>query len=684
MKRLGIDVGGTFTDIVLVDDRTGGIWTTKVPTTRDPADGAIAGIERILELSGAAGGDIEFVGHGTTIATNMVIQGQGARTALLTTRGFRDILEIRRASRHDRADLYDLFFANPPDLVPRRWRREIGERVLFDGSIEAPLAPDEVRGEAAALAADGIEAIAICFINAPANPAHEQRAVAEIRRAFPALFASASCEVNPEILEYERTSTTVLNAMLGPRCGRYIGAVQQRARAIGLAPDINFMQSNGGLAKPAVAAARPVALLESGPAGGVTAAAKLCERLKLPNAITGDMGGTSFDVSLIRDFRPTVRSSGLLHSYAVRFPTIDIESIGAGGGSIAWIDEGGGVHIGPRSAGADPGPVCYGRGGTEPTVTDCNLILGHLAPDGFLGGAFTLDRDAAHRAVEARLARPLGKSVVEAAEIVRAVANALMAQAIRLMTVERGYDPRDFVYIPYGGAGPVHAMDLVRELEIPTVVVPPLPGLFSAFGMLVADLLHDLQAPILRNLDALDAGELAQKFGALETEARTLMRQAGVPDHDVALRRRADCRYLAQAESLSIELAAGPVTAASLARLEADFTAEHGRQWNFTQPDRPITLVNIRIQAVGKIGSGARAAGSAGRAPAAPIGERQVHLAGARRTIPCYARDQLAIGQAIAGPAVIQEHSSSIILDPGDQARLDGDLNIVIQAGGRA
>lgn len=366
----------------------------------------------------------------------------------------------------------------------------------------------------------------------------------------------------------------------------------------------------------------------------------------------------------------------------MRFPTIDIESIGAGGGSIAWIDEGGGVHIGPKSAGADPGPVCYGRGGTEPTVTDCNLMLGHLARDSFLGGDFALDYDAAHRAIEAKLARPLGKTVIEAAEIVRAVANALMAQAIRLMTVERGYDPRDFVYIPYGGAGPVHAMDLVRELEIPTVIVPPLPGLFSAFGMLVADLLHDLQAPILRNLDEITAAELTEKFGALETEARALMRQAGVPERDVALRRRADCRYLAQAESLSIALPDGPISPETIARLIADFTAEHQRQWNFIQPERPVTLVNIRIQAVGKIGSSARGIAASPTKAAAPIGERRIHLAGAARTIPCYARDQFAVGQAIAGPAVIQEHSSSIVLDPGDRARLDPDGNIVIQAGG--
>lgn len=683
MKRIGIDVGGTFTDVVLLDDADGRIWITKVLTTKALADGVIEGIRAILRMSGLKGGQIGFLGQGTTIATNMVIQGQGARTALLTTRGFRDILELRRVSRHDRADLYDLFFTNPPQLVPRGRRLEVDERVLWDGTVERPLPVAEVRRLANQMAEDGIEAIAVCFINSHANPAHERAAAEAIRSACPNVFVSASCEVNPEIFEYERTSTTVLNAMLGPRCATYVRDIEKRAKAEGILPDVNFMQSNGGLAKAGIVAARPVSLLESGPAGGVTAAAKLCERLGLPNAITGDMGGTSFDVSMVRNYRPSTRHSGMLHSYAVRFPTIDIESIGAGGGSIAWIDEGGGVHIGPQSAGSHPGPVCYGRGGTEPTVTDCNLILGHLAADQFLGGEFKLDFDAAQRAIEDKLSKPLGNSVLEAAQIVRAVANALMAQATRLMTVERGYDPREFVYIPYGGAGPVHAMDLARELEIPTVVMPPRAGLFSAFGMLVADFRQDFQAPIGKNANDVDPKELSDRFADLETQALALFAQDQIARTDMQFRRHADCRYLAQAESIDVDFAPGPITKQTLARAIEEFTAEHKRQWNFTQPERPVIVVNIRLQAIGRIGT-FRGPETPAVPPGAPrpVGERRIYLEGTMATMPCYQRESLVAGHRIAGPAVIQEHSSSVVLVAGDRAQVDADLNLVIQVQG--
>jgi N-methylhydantoinase A len=604
MRKVGIDVGGTFTDVVLIDEASGRLWATKVPTTpADPSIGASDGVKRILELSGLTGPEIDFIGHGTTIATNMLIEGKGARVALLTTKGFRDILEIRRGSRHDRADLYDLFFANPPSIVPRRLRREVHERILYDGTVERALSVDEVRQEMDFLREQGVESVAICFLNSQVNPSHEKIAAEAIRQGQDQLFVTASCEVNPEMQEYERTCTTVINGMLGPRCGSYIRTFERKSREAGIKADIFFMQSNGGLARPEAVANRPVALLESGPAGGVTAAARLCERLKIPNAITGDMGGTSFDVSMIKDYRPEVRTACELKSYTIRVPNIDIVSIGAGGGSIAWIDRGGGVRIGPTSAGADPGPACYGRGGQEPTVTDCNLVLGYLDAEHFLNGEFKLDVGAAWRAVETRLARPLGVSIEQAAHTVRSVANALMAQAIRLVTVECGYDPRDFAYVPFGGAGPVHAVDLAREIEIPTVIVPPLPGLFSAFGMIVADLVHDLQAPIVRNIDDIDANELEVSFRKLEDEARSMLRSSGLAEKDMEVRRLADCNYLSQAETLQIQMPSQSLDRGGLVQLATDFTNEHQRHWNFTQSDRPIQLVNIRIRAVGRIGS---------------------------------------------------------------------------------
>jgi N-methylhydantoinase A len=680
MRRIGIDVGGTFTDIVLHDDTSGEVWSTKVPSTpSDPSVGALNGLKRILDLSKTRPANVGFIGHGTTIATNMVIEGKGAKTALVTTKGFRDILEIRRAWRHDRADLYDLFFENPPDLVPRALRREVRERVLYDGSVETPLALGDIDATMAELKAEGVEAVAICFINSHANPAHERQAFARLKEITNEAFVTASVEVNPEIMEYERTSTTVMNAVLGPRCGQYGRTVERRVRDAGVTAKIYFMQSNGGLTPPAIATDRPVTLLESGPAGGVTAAVRVCERLGIPNAITGDMGGTSFDVSLIRDGKPEVRNETLLKSYTVRCPNIDIISVGAGGGSLAWIDEGGGVHVGPASAGADPGPACYGRGGTRPTVTDCNVILGHVEPESFLGGDFKLDVAAAERAVKQHLADPLGLSVVEAARSVRAIANALMAQAVRLVTVERGYDPRDFVYLAFGGAGPVHAVELARELQMPQVILPPMPGLFSAFGMLVADMLHDLQASIIKTLDELTPQELAARFAELEAKAQALMRDADVDPSKVKIERRVDCCYLAQAETLQIPIPDGAINQATIDAVAKGFEHEHQRHWNFIQPDRPVRAVNIRLRVAGQIGHHI-AGKDVPRAETAPkaAGEAKIYLEGGFRTVPRYRRADLRPGDALEGPLVVEEPSTRLPIDVGDRLRVDADRNLIV------
>ncbi len=630
-------------------------------------------------MSKTAPANVGFIGHGTTIATNMVIEGKGAKTALVTTKGFRDVLEIRRAWRHDRADLYDLFFENPPDLVPRALRREVRERVLFDGAVETPLALDDIDATMAELKTEGVEAIAICFINSHANPEHERQAFARLKEITNEAFVTASIDLNPEIMEYERTSTTVMNAVLGPRCGQYGRTVERRVRDAGITSKIYFMQSNGGLTPPAVATDRPVTLLESGPAGGVTAAVRVCERLGIPNAITGDMGGTSFDVSLIRDGKPEVRNETLLKSYTVRCPNIDIISVGAGGGSLAWVDEGGGVHVGPASAGADPGPACYGRGGTRPTVTDCNVILGHVEPESFLGGDFKLDVAAAETAVQQHLADPLGLSIVEAARSVRAIANALMAQAVRLVTVERGYDPRDFVYLAFGGAGPVHAVELARELQMPKVILPPMPGLFSAFGMLVADMLHDLQASIIKTLDELTPQELAVRLAELEAKAHALMRDADVDPSKVKIERRIDCCYLAQAETLQIPIPDGAINQGTLDAVAKGFEHEHQRHWNFIQPDRPVRAVNIRLRVAGQIGH--QISGKdAPRAEAKPkaAGEAKIYLEGGFKTVPRYRRADLRAGDTLEGPLVVEEPSTRLPIDVGDRLRVDADRNLIV------
>ncbi|HEY0106540.1 MAG TPA: hydantoinase/oxoprolinase family protein [Rhizomicrobium sp.] len=675
--RMGIDVGGTFTDIVLYDPRERGIWSAKVATTpENPVVGALEGIDRILHLSGSSASAVGFVGHGTTIATNLVVEGKGAPTALLTTRGFRDILEIRRAARHDRADLYDLFFDSPAPLVPRRRRFEIDERVLHDGTVERPLDGKSLDRALCEIRRSGAEAVAIVFLNSHANAAHEIDALTRAREALPGIFATASHRVDPDMFEYERTSTTVINAMLGPRVSAYVRAFADGVARRGVAGDVFFMQSNGGLAAPAAMLERPVALLESGPAAGVTAAAKLCRQLGISHAITGDMGGTTFDVSLIRDQRPEMRTLSHLSTHVVRAPTIDIESIGAGGGSIAWIDEAGGLHVGPESAGADPGPACYGGGGERPTVTDCNAVLGYLDARNFAGGA--LDIGAARRAIDTYVARPLGIGMIEAAHSVRRIANALMAQAIRLMTVERGFDPRDFAYVCFGGGGAIHAIDLASELQIPRIVVPPLPGLFSAYGMLVADQLYDMQAPLFRRLDEIDAPQLDERLADLETQMRAHLQRHAVPAPQIEIAYRADCRYVGQAESLLIAIAKDDV---SPSRLAADFEAAHGRHWNFAQPGRPVVIDNLRIRA--RVPTDGTVPGSGEpprRAAPPPVGERAVMLDAKFEPLPVYRRADLAEGARLAGPLIIDEPSSCLVLPRGWSVTVAPDLSLLISA----
>jgi N-methylhydantoinase A len=673
-----VDVGGTFTDVILVNQAQQRVWAVKVPTTPDdPSLGVVNGIRAVLEESGQSGEDIAFIGHGTTIATNLLVEGKGAKTGLITTRGFRDVLEIRRSSRHDRADLYDMFFDNPRALVPRMWRREVSARSRFDGAELAPLDTVELKKELQQLRDEGVEAIAICFLHSYRNPEHEQRAAEVARECLPDAFVTISVEVNPEIFEYERTSTTVINASLGPRCASYLHAVEKRIADSGVRAGVHLMQSNGGLTKPREAAQRPVTLLESGPAGGVTASAKLCRRMNLPNAITGDVGGTTFDVSLIRNFEPEVRQSSEISSYAVRAPTIDIASIGAGGGSIAGVDAAGGIQVGPRSAGAKPGPACYGHGGTLPTVTDCNLVLGYLSADRPMGG-YVLDLAASRRVIDEHLAKPLGISVEEAARTVRSIANAHMAQAMRLVTIERGYDPREFAYIAFGGGGPVHAVEVAELLEVRTIVVPPHPGLFSAFGMLVADMVHDFQSPVLRNLEELSATELEAGFRPLEEKANARMRESDIPNKAVKLQRRADCRYLGQAESMSIDVPEGSLEADAIEQLRVRFTDEHQRTWNFTLA-RPVIVTNLRLRAVGSIGeyeTGARATDGKLK----PTGERKVMFTDRFETVPCYERSDFSAGAAsLQGPAVIEESSTSLVLGAGHTARIDEDGNLIIE-----
>lgn len=677
MQRIGVDVGGTFTDVILVNSISGEVIAVKVPTTpEDPSAGVVNGIRAAMKEAGVNGADVGFVGHGTTIATNLLVEGKGAKVGLLTTQGFRDVLEIRRAARHDRADLYDMFFDEPRPLVRRRLRREVRERILHDGRIQVPLDEEQLAKEIEAIKMMGAESVAISFLHAYVNPLHERRAAEVVGSLFPEAFVTTSSEVNPEIYEYERTSTTVINALLGPKCEAYLSSLEKRVADEGVNSGVHLMQSNGGLTRPRDAARLPVTLLESGPAGGVTAVVKLCQRMKLANGIMGDVGGTTFDVSVVRDFRPELRKHTEIDSYAVRAPTIDIVSVGAGGGSIASVDVAGGVQVGPRSAGADPGPVCYGRGGSQVTVTDCNVVLGYLDASRPLGG-FKLDVDAARKAIEEKLARPLGMTMLEAARTVRAIANAHMAQAIRLVTVERGYDPRDFAYIPVGGGGPVHAVDVAELLEVETVVVPPHPGLFSALGMLVADMVHDFQSPLMRNAADVDAVELADAFRKLEAQAFERMALSSIAADKVMLQHWVDCRHLGQAESITIELPDADLAGSVGDAIRKRFTTEHQRQWNFTLK-RPVLVTNVRVRAVCAIGDYVTGRNRPASGAPQSTGCRDVLLSDAFQSIPCYERYSLPLGYELEGPAVIEEPSTSLVLKAGHKARVDEDGNLIV------
>ena len=513
--RLAIDIGGTFTDATLIDEETGEVSIAKVLTTpSDPSEGFMQAAERALAEGSVDAGDVTFVVHATTVATNAIIEGKIARSGFVTTEGFRDLLEI---ARQVRPTLYDTQFEKAAPLVPRDRAVVVGERLGPKGEVLRPLEDDSVRDAAAILRREGVESVAVCLLHAYVNPEHEQRVGEILAEELPGIPISLSSEVAPEFREYLRASTTVINAVIRPVVERYLQGIESRLAAAGVQAKLLVMQSSGGIFGSDAAAVRPVFMVESGPAAGVIASAHLGETLGRPDILSFDMGGTTAKVGLIQDGRPSVTKdynvgghagAGIggmsLSGYPVRTPVVDLVEIGAGGGSIAWVDSGGLLRVGPQSAGADPGPVCYRRGGVEPTVTDANVVLGRLNPKYFLGGEIGLDVEGAARAIEERCAKPLGLSVTEAANGIVEIANAAMVNALHLISVQRGYDPRDFVLVGFGGAGPVHANALARDAEMPTLLIPRSPGIFSATGLLTTDLKRDTATTIMRRLDELD------------------------------------------------------------------------------------------------------------------------------------------------------------------------------------
>ncbi len=678
---VGVDIGGTFTDIVCAGS-DGSFRLMKRPTTRaDPAAavrGALAAMRADWGIDPAA--IARFV-HGSTVATNAVIERKGARTGIITTAGFKDVLEIGRQMRHR---MYDLVLTpeTPVFLAPGARRKEVRERISAQGEIVTPLDEDAVRARAAELAADGVEAVAIVFLFSFLNPVHERRAREIVAEAHPDLAVSLSCEVDPAFREYERTAVTAFDAYLKPIVAGYLARMASDLAAAGVSAPLQIMQSRGGISSAANAALRPVRLFLSGPAAGVVGALAAGRAAGFGDLITIDIGGTSCDIALVSGGEPLVRAEGVIDGYTVRVPMVDVTAIGAGGGSIARIDDAGSLRVGPQSAGSEPGPACYGRGGTAATVTDASLALGYLDPDYFAGGALRLDPGLARRAIEEAVAGPMAVAVETAALGIHRVVNAQMAEAMRLVSIGRGIDPRGYALLPLGGAGPVHAAALAAELGITRIVVPPHPGVLSAAGLLSAPVEHELSAAFPRPLAAADWAEIVTALAELDAGCAALMTSEGIAPGAAAIRHFADLCHIGQGYHLEIPLRDGE--AEPLAALYRDFLAAHDRVYGHAAA-APARFVNLRsVHRVAPPCLAAAAPPTPGAVPAeqaAPIGRRLVLIdpAAGFEDAAIYRRADLAAGQVITGPAIVEQEDTTIVLPAGWRGMVNADGLLILE-----
>ena len=678
--RIGVDSGGTFTDICLFEESSGHIAVWKVPSTSaDPSHAVAQGVGEALRLVAAQASDVSYFGHGTTVATNALIQHRGAATGLITSNGFRDLLEI---GRQRRPDLYDLQADKPPVLVERRRRREVPERLLHDGHIEIALDEAAVRNAVRVLRDTGVEAVAICFLYAFLDPAHEEAARRIVSEEFPAAFVCTSHEVAPEFREYERLSTTVVNAHLGPIMAFYIRGVADRLNALGVASTPYLTQSNGGVIGFDAAARLPVRTVLSGPSTGVVGAQVMARLAGAHDIITFDMGGTSTDVALMQEGEARLAREAVVHGYPIKAPMLDIHTVGAGGGSIAFVDSGGLLKVGPKSASADPGPACYDRGNDEPTVTDANVVLGTLNPTHLLGGRMHVRQDLAGAAID-RLAARLGIDALAAAEGIIAVVTANMARAIRVISVQRGHDPRDYTLVAFGGAGPLHAARLAAELDIRRVLVPRNPGILCAMGLLLADLRADFAATRLLALSSSVIGEVEGIVADLRRRCAAWFADAGIRAGARRVALSVDMRYAGQNYELSVPLPEGPVTPETIDSLANGFAAAHQRLYGFVAEDEPMQLATFRAEATGIVRKAdIRPAADAGPDPsAAKIGRREVWLreTGAFVSCPLYDRERLAAGNRIEGPAIVEQMDATTLVVPSATATVDRFLNLLLE-----
>jgi N-methylhydantoinase A len=676
--RVTVDTGGTFSDFVYLDEATGAVSIAKVASTPDdPSRAIIQGVEGLL-AQGVAPQDIAFFCHGTTVGTNALLEGKGASTGLLVTEGFRGIYPVGEQSRPYGSAIFDVMFDKPAMLVAQSRTGEVRERVDFRGNVLRPLDEAALRTTARALKAEGVESIAVCLLFSFLHPEHEARVREIIAEEMPGCSVSLSSEVLPQIREYFRLSTTVINAYLQPILARYIGELDARLTAARVTTRQKYiMQSNGGTATFAAAARKAVTTVLSGPAGGVTAGVAACRMTGFPNIITFDMGGTSCDVALIRDGAPSVASRGKIEGRDIAVPMMDINTVSAGGGTIARVDRFGTLQVGPESAGAAPGPACYGRGGKVPTITDCNLLLGFLSPENFLGGRMRLDAGAARGAVES-VARPLALDPAAAADGIVRIIEVKMAEAIKAISTMRGHDLRDFMLLAFGGAGPVHAARIARDLGMAGVIVPLYPGVFSAIGLMMSDVKHDYVQSKMDPIAALAPAEVDAMFALLTAHAAADLHADGFTEAQVGIERAVDMRYAGQGYEITIPCDAAATE--DLARLRARFDAQHAIMFGHNAPEEPVEIVSYRVRGIGKVPpvEMPRFARAGTRLADAERARRPVRFAGETVDCPVYQREMLDVGLTVPGPAVLDQLDCTTVICPGQVARVDAWKNLIV------
>lgn len=679
--RFGIDVGGTFTDVVLQNEETGEVQFVKVDSTpQDQSIGIVNGIQSAVKKYRISFEETTQLIHGTTVATNAVLEQKGGKTLLLTTEGFGDILEV---ARQIRPKLYDSWARKPDPLIPRHRVFEIPERITHDGQILRELDVKRA-GEILTGLGESVQpdAIVISLLHSYKNPIHERYLKELAQTRYPEIPVFASHEVHPLIREYERTSTVVINAYITPRIKRYIRQLVDKLRAMNYRRDIYVMQANGGMISTQTAETMGMYTILSGPAAGVLGGSKTGDLAGFKNVITFDMGGTSADVSLVRDGKKEIVSSTEIGGHPLSVTTININTVGAGGGSIAWIDAGGTLRVGPQSAGADPGPVSYGKGGEEPTVTDANLVIGVIDPDNFLGGEKKLHKEKAYKAIGGKVAQPLAMSVEDVASGIIHVVNANMVRAIRVISVESGHDPREFALVAFGGAGPMHAAAVADELNIPTVIIPVAPGILSAYGCLVADVQMDYGRTYISRINNLDISAVNGIYASMEENALDLMKREKVGEGKVTFVRSADMRYVGQAYELSVPFPQGVVTERIRDLLAQEFHRIHEVAYGYFIENETIEIINLRLTAMGEVPKPSMPKNAYSRPHGETLAhskkERRVYFKGTWHKTSVFNRADLMAGDCIDGPAIVEGRDSTAVIPPGKNAQVDLYGNIIV------